>query len=259
MTHSEPPDRDTPRSLSIPRDGPMRPPVKRFYRTAEAAAAPTGGGYCVLLDGRIARTPGKTQAILPSRALADAIAAEWSAQGDVIDPLTMPLMRLVNTATDAVAIRMEAVRADLVAFANSDLVCYRADHPAALGERQAAAWDPAVDWASATLGIRPHVTVGLMPVAQPPRLAEAIAARVAPLDALRLSALHTMTTLTGSLLLALGVLERAWSVETAWQAAHVDEDWQIAQWGEDAEAARRRRARLGDMLAAARLLELVER
>lgn len=236
----------------IPRDTPLRPPVKRFY--AAALAGPDGA---VLLDGRPAKTPGKARLLLPSIALAEAVAAEWAAQGATLDPLSMPLTRLANTVIDGVTPRAEEVRADLVTFAGSDLVCYRATHPDALVELQARHWDPVVAWARSVLDVAPRVTSGLMPVAQPEGLQHAVAARLAPLDPWRLASLHVTTTLCGSLLIGLGLLERAWSLDTAWRAAHVDEDFQIAQWGADEEAARRRQNRRADFEAADRLVALI--
>lgn len=242
---------DTPPRPMIPRDTP-RPPVKRFYASATA-----GDDNSILLDGRPARTPGKSPLRLPTFALAAAVAAEWDAQGPTLDPLAMPLTRLVNTVIDGVAPRASEVRADLVGYAASDLVCYRATHPDALVALQSRHWDPVVAWAARNLGVAPRITAGLMPVAQPDALQPAIAARLAPLDPWRLASLHVMTTVTGSLLIALGRLERAWSSEAAWAAAHVDEDYQISQWGSDEEAARRRANRQSDFAAADRVIELL--
>lgn len=258
MTEVPPHDSRGRPPVIVPRDGPLRPPVKRFYKSVGIGEASAGGSFQLLLDGRKARTPGKSELSLPTRELALAIATEWETQGATLDPLTMPLTRLVNTAIDGVTPNAAAVRADLVKFAGSDMVCYRATHPTALRERQMALWGPVVAWARARLDVAPKVVEGLMPVTQPAELGSAVAAAVEQLDPYRLSAVHTMTTLTGSVLLALGVHEQAWPVETAWLAANVDEDWQISQWGEDEEAAIRRRSRQDDMTAAARLLALLE-
>jgi chaperone required for assembly of F1-ATPase len=236
----------------IPSDTPLRPPVKRFYTSAAA-----GADNSILLDGRPVRTPGKSRLHLPTPGLAAAVAVEWEAQGLTLDPLSMPLTRLANTVLDGVAQRAPAVRADLVGYAASDLVCYRATHPDALVGLQVRHWDPIVAWATRRFGVAPRVTAGLMPVAQPDSLQRAIGAGLSSLDPWRLASLHVMTTLTGSLLIALGRLERAWSLDAAWAAAHVDEDYQITQWGEDFEAAERRAARRADFDAADRMISLL--
>jgi chaperone required for assembly of F1-ATPase len=231
-----------------------KPLPKRFYKAAVAASR--GDGHGVLLDGRPARTPAKAELRLPTRALAEAVAAEWDAQTSHVDPATMPLTRLANTAIDGVARREADVRADIAKFAGSDLLCYRAGGPSELVARQSAAWDPVLEWVAATLGIRLILAEGVMPVHQAPEAMAAVARALEPHRAFALAALHTMTTLTGSALLALAVVARRLSAEEAWAAAHVDEDWQISQWGEDAEAAARRRRRWQEMAAAARLIEL---
>lgn len=245
-----------------------RPLPRRFYQAvtvgdaAAADAAPSGlpsapRNIAVLLDGKTARTPKKSELRLPTLALARAVAGEWAAQQESVDPGRMPLTRLANTAIDGVRGREADVAADIVKYSGSDLVCYRAERPQGLMARQAALWDPVVDFARQQLGAEFAVGQGLMHVAQSPESAAAVRRAVGPLEAFPLTALHTMTTLTGSALLALGVLRGAWTVDTAWTAAHVDEDWQIAQWGEDAEAKARREARWVEMSAAARMLRLL--
>ena len=169
----------------------------------------------------------------------------------------MPLTRLANTALDGVRGREPEVRADVVKYAGSDLLCYRAERPEGLVARQREIWDPLLAWAQARLGAEFRIAQSLMPVAQPVESLERLGEALAPLDAFRLTALHVVTTLTGSALLALAVLERHLEVEAAWSAAHVDEDWQIAQWGADTEADARRAARWREMLSAARMLELL--
>lgn len=227
---------------------------KRFY--AEATAAPRGSGHAVHLDGRPVRTPGKLVLVLPTAALAEAIAAEWAAQATLIDPMTMPLTRIANSVRDQVDGREAAVRADIVKYAGSDLVCYRADAPAGLVAAQAAAWDPVVAWAREALGADLAVCAGLMPVAQSAASRAAIETAVAPLEGFRLAAAHVMTTILGSVVLALAELRGRLTADEAWRAAHVDEDWQISKWGEDAEAAARREARRIEFLAAVRISEL---
>lgn len=230
---------------------------KRFY--AEAAIAETEGGFAVQLDGRPVRTPGKALLALPAAAAAQLVADEFAAQGETIDPISMPVLRLANSAIDGVAAEMQGVLEDVVRFAGSDLVCYRAGAPEALVARQAAAWDPALDWARATLGARFLLAEGVMHVAQP---RESIAAvglwlqqRAEPF---RLAAIHVMTTLTGSALLALATEAGGIKADAAWAAAHVDEDWTIEQWGEDAEAAARRALRRRDFDAAGALITALE-
>jgi chaperone required for assembly of F1-ATPase len=229
---------------------------KRWYKAVTVAS---GGAatFRILLDGKPVRTPAKADLAVPARGLAEAIAAEWEAQHTHIDAAAMPVTRLANSAIDGVAVRLAQVRADIVAFAASDLVCYRAEGPEPLVQRQRQHWDPVLAWAREALGARFEVAAGLMPVAQPEGVAAAVAAALADLDAFRLAALHVMTTLTGSALLALAHARGALSAEAAWAAAHVDEDWQISQWGQDAEAAARRARRWAEMQAASRMLALL--
>ena len=227
---------------------------KRFYK--DVTVADEGGKATILLDGRPVRTPGKAPLAVPSEGLAEAIADEWRAQGEEIDPHTMPLTKLVNSAIDGVAGQEAAVIDDIVAHAGSDLLCYRASGPEGLLDRQAEAWDPVLAWAAGALGARLSLAEGVMHVPQPESSIAALRAQIEPLDALKLAALHVMTTLTGSALLPLAVVHGQLSPEAAWDAAHVDEDWQISQWGEDAEAMQRRKNRKMAFDAAARLVAL---
>jgi chaperone required for assembly of F1-ATPase len=231
------------------------PLPRRFYKVAGTERTPEG--FALVLDGRPARTPARHPVRLPTEAFAEAIAAEWAAQGAEIDPATMPLTRLANSAIDGVASRRDEVIADMAAFAASDLVCYRADGPAGLVSRQTAAWDPVLAWARERLGIDLKVATGVMPVAQPADLVPRVAEALQPHGDFALAALHVMTTLMGSVLLALAHGEGRLGLEAAWAAAHVDEDWQISQWGEDAEAAARRARRFAEMATASRLLDLL--
>jgi chaperone required for assembly of F1-ATPase len=233
------------------RDDP-RPLPKRFY--ASVTVVPRGTGFAVLLDTRTARTPKRRELVLPASALAQAVAGEWDAQRSAIDPAAMPLTRLVNTVLDGIVGRESEVRADIVKYAGSDLLCYRAEDPEKLVALQAATWDPVLSWAKSSLGIRLALSGGVMPVRQSQEALDAVALAVAPLDAFRLASLHVMVTLTGSAILGLAVLRGHLAPEAAWSAAHVDEDWQIARWGEDAEATARRARRWVDMRAAADLL-----
>lgn len=233
----------------------VAPRPRRFYKTV--AVASDGDTHQVVIDGRTAKTPSKNALALPSRALAEAIVAEWAAQDDVIHAETMPLTRLANTVIDGVTGKEDAVRADIVAFAGSDLVCYRAGSPPGLVAAQADAWDPVLGWARDRLGATFLSAEGVMHVAQPEAALAQVAAALRDLDAWQLTALHQLTTLTGSALLGLAHLDGALTVEQAWQSAHVDENWQMARWGEDAEATARRDQRWRDMRAASRLIELL--
>jgi chaperone required for assembly of F1-ATPase len=186
------------------------------------------------------------------------VAAEWQAQGDRIDPAAMPLTRLVNTALDGVIGREAEVRAEIAKYAASDLLCYRAETPAELVQRQAQAWDPVLAWARAELGAPLATRQGIAPLSQPQAAISAIEGILAKLDALALTAHHVMTTLTGSAVLALAHASGRLTAEEAWTAAHIDEDWQISQWGEDAEAKASRARRWAEMQAASRLLALLQ-
>lgn len=252
---------DTP---GAPKDAPkvpgreaLRPALpKRFYKDVTVGEA--DGGYQVLLDGRAVRTPGKLHLTVPTRPLAEAIAAEWAAQGEHIDPATMPLSKLAITAIDGVTGTMTEVAADIVRFAGSDLICYRAEAPEALAEIQAAAWDPVLRWVEEMTGARFFLAEGVMPVTQSPEALSRFGNLVAPFGAFALASLHVMTTLTGSAFLAMAVARGHLAPEEAWAKAHVDEDWQIARWGVDVEAADRRARRHTEMLAAAQFLNLLE-
>jgi chaperone required for assembly of F1-ATPase len=231
------------------------PPVRRFYKAVELGEAE--GRHALMLDGRRARTPGRNPLSAASRALMLEVAAEWERQSETIDPVDMPLTRLLNSAIDGVADTMAETRADILSYAGSDLLCYRAEEPENLVARQAHAFDPVLGWAAESLGARFHVTSGVMHVVQPP---EALAAIGAALDAyndpIALAALSVMTTLTGSALLALAVARGFLSAEAAWRAAHIDEDFQAERWGEDAEAMARGKARRREFEAAATALAL---
>ncbi|MER8461972.1 ATP12 family chaperone protein [Mesorhizobium sp. M1409] len=230
---------------------------KRFYKTV--SVAPVENGFAVHLDGKPVRTPGKALLVLPTEAAAALVADEFAAQGETIDPVTMPVMRLVNTAIDGVASDPQAVLEDILRFASSDLLCYRADVPQGLVERQNEHWDPVLDWARGTLGARFNLAEGIIHVEQPRETIAVLGSHLAQrAEPLRLAAIHVMTSLTGSALLALAVDFGALDAEGAWAAGHVDEDWQIEHWGQDAEAVARRSARKRDMMAAAGLLEALK-
>lgn len=231
-----------------------KPLARRFYKDASASeTAP----YRILLDGRPVKTPKKQPLAVPTRALADAIAGEWRDQKEFVDPSRMPLTRFANTAIDAVSETEDAVAADIVAYAGSDLVCYRAETPDELVARQARHWDPIIAWADKTLGADFKAVPGVMHVRQPEAALAAVAKALTPHDAFRLTGLHVLTTLMGSALLALAVARGGVTPDAAWAAAHVDEDYQISLWGEDAEAIARRRGRRAEFDAACRWLTLL--
>lgn len=231
---------------------------RRFYKAASTAprSDELGGGWFILLDGRTVKTPLRADLVLPNPALAQAIAAEWESQGEHIDPRSMPLTKLANSALDGVRGREAEVAADILQFAGRDLLCYRAESPEALIGRQKRMWDPLLTWAKEECGAPLIATSGIMPVEQPASSINALGKLVAPHDAFQLTALHTITTLTGSAILALAHAAGRISVTDCWTAAHIDEDFQIEQWGEDAEAKARRAARLAEMYAASKFLTL---
>ena len=237
---------------------PVRP--RRFYRLAAATAR--ASGFALELDGRGAKTPAKRDLVLPSEAVAAAVAREWNAQGELIDPGAMPLTRLANSAVDGVADQMVATAGEVKAYVSCDLLLYRAGDPAPLVAEETRLWDPVIDWAGDTFGARFVLAEGISFVTQPPAtltaMAEAVDAAVGsgPAAPFRLAALHVMTTLTGSALLALSVVGRHLSAEDAWTAAHVDELFQESRWGRDAEALERRDRRWTEMAAAATLARL---
>lgn len=230
---------------------------RRFFKTATVAETPDG--FVLTLDGRPARTPAKRPLSTPHVKLSEAVALEWQGLGEVIDPLAMPITRIVNVAIDGVGDDMEAVAAGIRDFAGSDLVCYRALEPDGLVRRQQAAWDPVLAWLKQDFGADFAIAGGIRHVEQTAAALARFSAALGDLvagDPFRLTALHAITTLTGSAVLALAAGHGRLSTEAAWQAAHVDEDWQIAQWGEDAEAARRREMRHCEMQAAVEVLAL---
>jgi chaperone required for assembly of F1-ATPase len=225
---------------------------KRFYKTVDVSAV--SDGFAVTLDGKPVLTPARKPLVVPAREIAEAMAAEWTIQQEVIDPLTMPLTRLANSVLDAVVDRVDAVAADAAKYFETDLVFYRAGHPEALVEREGRHWDPVVTWAARALGAHFILAQGIVHVRQPEQ-AVAAARSALPRDAWSVAAVHIVTTLTGSALLALALFHRVLDEDEVWRAAHVDEDWNSEQWGSDAEVEARRAARLADFRAAARVLE----
>jgi chaperone required for assembly of F1-ATPase len=231
----------------------VRPHLRRrFYERAEVEDA--DGEFRVVLDGRPVKTPARRTLAAPKRALAQALAAEWDAQRDVIDPAKMPLTRLANTIIDGVTDAPSAVADEVKRYLACDLVFYRAPGPAGLVAWQAEAWDPVLAWVRETLGARFVLAEGIAFVAQPAQSLAAASSAI-PTDPWRLGAMHAVTTLTGSALIAIALARGALSVDAAWAAAHVDEDWNMKFWGRDALALERRAARFSEMQAAATVLE----
>lgn len=217
---------------------------KRFYTAAELG--PVEGGYQVLLDGRAVKTPAKKSLLLPNEAIASAVRDEWAAQGERIDPGTMPATRLANTVVDAVALNPGPVLNEVPRYAETDLLFYRAGHPDSLVERERERWDPIVAWASDLLGVRFVLTEGVMHVDQPPEALKAFAERVSPVtDPWVVAGLQQATSISGSGLLALALHEGRLDAEEAWALSRLDEDWNVERWGEDEDAqlvAKRRKA-----------------
>jgi chaperone required for assembly of F1-ATPase len=226
---------------------------RRFYKHAHVDQ--DDSGFAIRLDGRAMRTPARHVLAVPTRALADAIATEWNAQAELIDPMSMPLTRLVNSIIDGIVDAPAAAAAEIEKYLASDLVLYRAHGPQGLVARQAQAWDPILDWARETLGARFALAEGISFAAQP--AAALAAARAAiPRDPWRLGALNAITTLTGSALIGLAVLAGRLAPAEAWAAAHVDEDWNMDFWGRDELALERRACHFAEMKAAAMVLDL---
>ena len=231
----------------------VRPHLRRrFYQRAEVEDA--DGEFRIVLDGRPVKTPARRTLAAPTRALAQALAAEWDAQRDVIDPAKMPLTRLANTIIDGVTDAPSAVADEVKRYLACDLVFYRAPGPAGLVAWQAEAWDPVLAWVRETLGARFVLAEGIAFVTQPAQSLAAASSAI-PTDPWRLGAMHAITTLTGSALIAIALARGALSVDAAWAAAHVDEDWNMKFWGRDALALERRAARFSEMQAAAVVLE----
>jgi chaperone required for assembly of F1-ATPase len=249
------PSQDEPNPMRAAQAG-MKPTLpKRFYK--EAGIEERNGLFHLTLDGRVAKTPGKQALAVPSRALAEVMAQEWAEQGAEIDPSTMPITRIVNSAIDGVTPRQAEVVDDLVRYAGSDLIYYRVSEPARLVQSQDAAWNPILDWARDNHGARFTLAEGIMHMTQPE---EAIAALRAVIERIEspfaLAALHVMTTLSGSVLISLAHAHGELDADQAWAAAHVDELYQESVWGEDYEAMERRRRREADFRAASEVFRL---
>lgn len=229
--------------------------MKRFWK--DVALVEEGGSWAIGLDRRLLKTPARATLLVESRPLADAIAEEWRACGEEIDPREMPLTGFANAAIDHVAPDPARFTASLAQYAEGDLLCYRADHPPRLIAAQAVAWDPLLDWARHRYGVEFVIATGIMHVPQPPETVAALAAGLEQADPFQLAALSPIVTIGGSLITALALFERDIDLDTAWQAVSVDERWQIDEWGADDEAVASLANRHRDFAAAARLLDLL--
>jgi chaperone required for assembly of F1-ATPase len=226
--------------------------VKRFWK--QVTVTPGNG---IALDGKPVRTPGRAPLEVPTPALAEAIAEEWRAAGETVDPRSMPLTGLANAAIDRVAADPGAFACGLGAYGETDLLYYRAEAPDELVRRQEAAWDPLLDWARKRYDVHFEPAVGVMHHPQPPATITRLHDAAAALDPFRLAGLSPVVTVSGSLIAALALLEGAVDAATVWRIAHVDEDWQTELWGEDELATRARESHRADLEAGARFLSLL--
>ncbi len=227
---------------------------KRFWKAASATAS--DDGFTVMLDDRTVRTPAKAALTVPTMAMAEAIAAEWDAQDEVLDPGTMPVTRGANAAIDKVRVQRHEVVALLAEYGDSDLLCYRAAGPDGLIRQQQDGWDPMLDWAAAHLGVRLFVGEGVMHVTQPPDTLAKLTAEVAAFDDFALAGAYDLISLSGSLILALAATKGEITPDEAWRLSRIDEDWQIDQWGEDEEATAMAESKHTAFLDAARFMAL---
>ena len=229
--------------------------MKRFWRNAEVVV--DGGGFGIALDGRRVKTPARSDLIVPARALAEAIAAEWQDAGEEIDPRALPLSGLANAAIDRITPHPEAFATGLAKYGETDLLCYRADAPELLAERQEQAWGPMLAWARRCFDVDFCVTAGVTHMPQAQATVDRLAHAVASLDPFRLAGLSQLVRIRGSLEPALAIAEEAVSPEAAWDAVSLDERWQLEQWGSDTEAETALANRHREFLAAAKFLELL--
>ncbi len=228
---------------------------KRFWTSA--GILPAGGGFAVVLDGRPVTTPAKAPLVVPTSRLAAAIAAEWDAQGKLVDPRTMPVTRAANSAIDTVIPQRAEVQGMIAAYGQSDLLCYRAEAPAPLIARQAAAWDPLLAWAAGALDAPLRVTAGIVHVAQPPESLARLNARLAAFSDFELVALHDLVALSGSLVIGLAAASDIAPAAELWRLSRIDEEFQAELWGEDEEAAEVAALKRADFLRARTFLDLV--
>lgn len=227
---------------------------RRFWTRADVEDR--ADGFSVLLDGRPVKTPARAALLLPTRAMAQAVAAEWDAQEETIDPFAMPVTRAANAAIDKVAPQHAEVAAMIAAYGETDLLCHRAEAPEALARRQAEAWDPLLDWAANALGAPLMPTIGVMPRPQPHESLARLADEVAGRTPFELTALHDLVSLSGSLVIGLAAIHDQATPEALWQLSRIDETWQEELWGTDAEAAEHGAARRRDFLNARRFFDL---
>ncbi len=223
---------------------------KRFWKTVGIVAE--GDGFAIQLDGRPLKTPAKAPLVVPTRAIADLVAAEWQAQETHLHPETMPATRAANAAIDKVRGQFHEVAGLLTAYGETDLLCYRAAAPVELVALQAQVWDPLLDWAAGRFGLRWQVTTGVMPTPQPAETLAILGAHVAGFSAFHLTAFHDLVAMSGSLVIGLAVTEGIAPVEDLWRASRIDEEWQARAWGEDEEASAQAERRHQAFLAAAR-------
>ncbi len=230
--------------------------VKRFYKSAEPVES--GGGHQIRLDGRPVNTPAKARLVVPSAALAAALAEEWDAQAETVEPQTMPLTQLANTTIDQVSRQRDEVVTGVLAYAETDLLCYRADQPEALVQRQTATWQPFLDWAALEFDAPLSVTRGVLPARQPRSSLEAFTRVVGAFDDFRLAAVSHAAGLEGSIVLALALSAGRATAEESFRAAYLDDLYQQEVWGGDAEAAARLDRLRAEIAATERFLRLLE-
>lgn len=229
--------------------------MKRFWKVAEAVAS--DNGFAIALDGRHVKTPARVDLVVPTAALAEAIASEWNESPDTIDPRAMPLTGLANAAIDRIAPDMQKYASGIASYGESDLTCYRAEGPELLVQRQSESWDVLLAWARRRYDVDFNCQTGVMHLPQPQETVRKLAHAVASLDAYQLAGLSPMVTIGGSLVAALAVMEKMMPAEDAWEAVSLDDRWQLEQWGEDREAREALDARRRDFLAAAQFLDLL--
>jgi chaperone required for assembly of F1-ATPase len=234
----------------------QQPTSRRFYKTVDIAPVETG--FAVRLDRATPKTPAKRPLVLPTKAAAELVAAEWDAQIETIDPFAMPITRLVNVALDRAAETRPAMVGEIVKYAATDLVCYRATTPASLVAAQAAAWDPLLAWAETHLGVQLVTTVQALAIDQPEESLARIEAAAHALDDLRLTALAFANGLAGSAIVALALIHRQIDGETAFRAIRVEEDWQAERWGRDPDEEKIANARRVDLIAAEKLVSALD-
>ena len=228
--------------------------AKRFW--AAATAEPCEGGFTVRLDDRAVKTPAKAALILPTLAMAQAIAAEWDAQTGKVKPDTMPCTRSANSAIDKVAVQFDEVAGLLADYGASDLLCYRSTGPEALVARQAAAWGPLLDWSATALNAPMRSTQGVIHVAQDPTSIDRLTTRIRAFTPFELAAVHDMISISGSLVIALAITDGYLTIEQGWQVSRIDETWQDEQWGIDEDAAAHEALRRAAFLHAGRFFAL---